>query len=125
MKINVNTTIYGSLARLCGGKYIAQIQAELPRNAKISDLLQSLNISPEDKSYLFINAVLCDMPGLNASPEEELHDGDHVGIFSNGYMWPFQYRDGVHMSESLRATLLKTGVMHHTYATTNKIKPET
>jgi hypothetical protein len=125
MKINVNTTIYGSLARICGGKYIAQVQAELPENAIVNDLLQHLDINPSDKSYLFINAVLCDMPGLNASSEEKLHDGDHVGIFSNGYMWPFQYRDGVHMSESLRITLLKTGVMHHTYTTTNKIKPET
>ena len=125
MKIKVNTTIYGSLARLCGGKYIAQVQAELPENAKVNDLLQSLNIAPEDKSYLFINAILCDMPGLNASSEEKLHEGDHVGILSNGYMWPFQYRDGVHMSDSLRTTLLETGVMHHTYATTKKIRPRT
>lgn len=125
MKITIDTTIYGSLARICGGKYIAQVQAELPGNAKVNDLLQHLDINPRDKSYLFINAVLCDMPGLNASSEEKLHDGDHVGIFSNGYMWPFQYRDGVHMSESLRTTLKKTGVMHHSYATTNNIKPET
>ena len=125
MKITIDTTIYGSLARICGGKYIAQVQAELPGNAKVNDLLQHLDINPRDKSYLFINAVLCDMPGLNASSEEKLHDGDHVGIFSNGYMWPFQYRDGVHMSESLRTTLQKTGVMHHSYATTNNIKPET
>ena len=114
-KFMIDVSVYGSLARSLGGKYVARVQPELNSGAKIKDLFRSLDIPLSEKSYLFINAVLCDMPGLNASIEETLHDGDHVGIFSTGYMWPYQYRDGIRMSNSLKATLQKTGALHHTY----------
>lgn len=113
--ITVEVALYGELASIRGGKYIAQFDAQIQAGAKIKDLYDHLDISPQDRGYLFINAVLCDVPGLNAANEEPLSDGDHVGIFSEGYMWPYQYRDGAKMSESLQAALKEHGPLHHSY----------
>lgn len=113
--MEIDLALYGSLARLGGGKYVAKLNAVLSPKAKIEDLFEIYKIPIEEKSYVFINAVLCDMPGLNASLHEELHDGDHVGIFSKGYMWPYQYRDGARMSKSLRKILDDRWALHHTY----------
>jgi len=30
-------------------------------------------------------------------------------------MWPYQYRDGIVMSDPLKAAMKKYGAMHHTY----------
>ncbi len=111
--ICIDVALYGSLARLGGGQYVAQVPVELERGASIADLLSQLKV--QEKGYLFVNSVLCDVPGLTASLGEVLCDGDHVGIFSIDYMWPYQYRDGVRMSESLKAVLREQGAMHHTY----------
>jgi hypothetical protein len=77
--------------------------------------LNHLGIPEEERGYLFINAVLCDVPGLVTSSTESLHDGDHVGIFSVDRIWPYQYRDGIRMSQSLREALRERGAMHHSY----------
>ena len=113
--ININLTLYGPLATFAGGKYIAQETVTLDQDACVRDLMDYFKIPYDEKSYLFINAVLCDMPGLLASLDEKLHDGDHVGIFSRQHMWPYQYRDGIRMSETLTATLRKHGAMHNVY----------
>jgi hypothetical protein len=113
--IKVNVSLYGSLARLGGGRHVAQMDVILPRGATKSDLLAKLGVSVEERSYLFINAVLCDMPGLVTGVEEVLEDNDHVGIFSVGHMWPYQYRDGIRMSPGLQKALKEKGAMHHTY----------
>ncbi|MBE9525035.1 MAG: MoaD/ThiS family protein [Chloroflexi bacterium] len=113
--ITVNVTLYGPLAKFAGGKYIAQEDVILKAGAKVKDLMDHFSISHDQKSYLFINAVLCDMPGLLASIEERLQNGDHVGIFSLQHMWPYQYRDGIRMSETLTETLQKHGAMHNVY----------
>ncbi|MBS1249303.1 MAG: hypothetical protein MAG431_00879 [Chloroflexi bacterium] len=113
--ITVEVALYGTLARIQGGKYVAQTNVQVTNDATIKDLYEDLDISPQDRGYLFINAVLCDVPGLNAAIKEKLHDGDHIGIFSNGYMWPYQYRDGAQMSESLTSVLKEHGPLHHTY----------
>jgi molybdopterin converting factor small subunit len=113
--INVNVTLYGPLATFAGGKYIAQKVVELEENAAVRDLLDYFGIPHDQKSYLFINAILCDMPGLLASLDEPLKDEDRVGIFSLQHMWPYQYRDGIRMSETLTETLRKHGAMHNTY----------
>jgi hypothetical protein len=113
--IQINLNLYGPLAAVLGGKYIAQKAVSLTEGAVVRDLLDSLDISYDQKSYLFINAVLCDMPGLSASLEEALHDGDHVGIFSRQHMWPYQYRDGIRMSASLTEALRSRGAIHNTY----------
>ena len=111
--IQVNTSLYGPLAQYAGGKYIAQKSVELKDNASIRDLMDYFGIPYDQKSYLFINAVLCDMPGLLASLDEPLKDGDRVGIFSLQHMWPYQYRDGIRMSETLTETLREHGTMHN------------
>ncbi|MFZ5881762.1 MAG: MoaD/ThiS family protein [Chloroflexota bacterium] len=113
--IQIHLNLYGPLAAVLGGKYIAQKAISLAEGAVVRDLMSLIGIPHDQKSYLFINAVLCDMPGLSASLDEALHDGDHVGIFSRQHMWPYQYRDGIRMSESLTEALRKRGAMHNTY----------
>ena len=113
--IVVNVSLYGPLAKYGGGKHVAQKDIKFEAEAEIKDLLEHLGIPPEEKSYLFINAVLCDAPGLSASLHEPLNDGDHVGIFSLQHMWPYQYRDGIRMSDSLEKTLQQHGKMRNTY----------
>jgi len=113
--ITINTSLYGPLAKYTGGKYVSQIDVNLEAGSQIRDLLELLKIPNNEKSYLFINAVLCDMPGLAASLFEPLNDGDHVGIFSLQHMWPYQYRDGIRMSDNLQKTLQKREVMKNVY----------
>lgn len=113
--IRVNVSLYGSLARLGGAMHVVQLDVTLPRGADKADLLAKLGVPLEERGYLFINAVLCDMPGLITGTEEVLEDKDHVGIFSVGHMWPYQYRDGIPMSPGLQKALQERGAMHHTY----------
>jgi hypothetical protein len=114
-KIIVDVALYGPIARYGGGQSIAQVNVDLSQGARMLDLLQHFGIPDEEKGYCFINAVLCDAPGLTASHDEPLHGGDHVGIFSIKHMWPYQYRDGIRMTESLTNAMKKQGVMRHTY----------
>lgn len=116
--IRVNVSLYGSLARFGGGKYVAQINVELKPNSGKVQLLKHLNIPKNERGYLFINSVLCEVPGMETSTNELLNYGDHVGIFSVDRLWPYQYRDGIVMSEGLRALLKENGAMHHAYTKT-------
>lgn len=111
----VNVTIYGKLAKLGGGKHIAIMDLEFPPTTNLGDLLTELEIPTEETSYIFLDAVLCDVPGLKIEHDEMLKDGSHIGIFSTGYMWPYQYRDGMPMSEPLTKAMQKYGAMHHSY----------
>jgi len=113
--IKVNVFLYGSLARFGSGRYVAQISVELEPNAGKAELLNLLGIPKEERGYLFINAVLCEVPGMETGANELLNDGDHVGIFSIDRLWPYQYRDGVKMSEGLKMALKEHGAMHHSY----------
>jgi hypothetical protein len=113
--IKVNVSLYGTLARLAGGQHVGQVTLELENGASKADVLDHLGIPPQERGYLFINAVLCDVPGLNTEGQELLQDGDHIGIFSIDRVWPYQYRDGVKMSEALKAALQVHGAMHHNY----------
>lgn len=113
--ILVHVALYGSLSKVWGKRYVAFGDVDLPSGATKADLLDHLNIINSDKGYLFINAVLCDVPGLSAGGDQILNEGDHIGIFAVDYMWPYQYRDGVVMSDALKAAMQKYGAMHHTY----------
>lgn len=115
MSINVNVSLYGSLSRLGGGRHVAQMDVELKNGARVHDLLAQLAVPEQERGYLFINAVLCGVPGLPVGGEQRLQEGDHIGIFSVDRVWPYQYRDGVRMSESLKQALGEHGAMHHTY----------
>ena len=111
----LDIALYGPIAAALGGKHIARADLEIEPGTTLGQLMDQLGIEEQDKGYVFINAVLCDVPGLNASRDHPLTDGDHVGIFSPVHMWPYQYRDGVRMSESLKAALNERGAMHHSY----------
>lgn len=113
--IRVNVALYGSLASRLGKRYVAAEDIELPIGICKAELLQKLGISDEDRGYLFINAVLCDVPGLSTGDGQVLENGDHVGIFSVDRIWPYQYRDGVRMSPALTEAMQKHGPMHHSY----------
>ena len=113
MKINV--FLYGSLARFGSGRYVAQMAVELKDGAGKADLLSQLGIPENERGYLFINAVLCEVPGLSTEANELLKHGDHVGIFSVDRLYPYQYRDGLPMSEGLKLALQERGAMHHSY----------
>jgi hypothetical protein len=113
--MNVEVALYGALAQYAGGKHVKQLELPMPSGTTIKDLLEHFQIPTEEKGYLFINAILSDAPGLNASLGETLHEGDHIGIFSIKHMWPYQYRDGVRMSESLKAEMAVKGVMKNSY----------
>jgi hypothetical protein len=116
--INIDVALYGNIAKYGGGSHVAQLKVDLPAGACVGDLLAKLGVTAGEKGYIFINAVLADMPGLDASRAEGLKDGDHVGIFSISHMWPYQYRDGIHMTDSLTAIVRERGVLHHSYAGT-------
>jgi hypothetical protein len=109
--------LYGPLAKKADGLHVAVRRVQMEAGSTIGDLVSRFGISPGEKSFVFVNAVLCDVPGLNASWGHPLADGDHVGVFSLGYMWPYQYRDGARMSDELKQALRRQGPMHHTYTT--------
>lgn len=113
--ITIDAALYGSIAKYNGGKHIARVDVELPVGSTIKDFFTQLGIPSDETGFIFINAVLCDMPGLAASKEEVLHDGDHLGVFALGYMWPYQYRDGMPMTESLKDAMRQHGALHHAY----------
>lgn len=114
-RINVDLSLYGRLAQLAGGRHIAQLEFKLAPGARLGEVIDRLKIPPEEKGYVFVNAVLCDVPGLDTSRDLALKDGDHIGVFSRSHMWPYQYRDGIPMSEALKAALRERGAMHHSY----------
>lgn len=113
--IRVNVSLYGSLARFGGGHHVAQINVELDPNSGKAELLALLGIPDNERGYLFINAILCEVPGISTAANELLNDGDHIGIFSVDRLYPYQYRDGLPMSEGLTKTLKEHGAMHHSY----------
>jgi hypothetical protein len=122
--IQVHVSLYGSLARYQGGKHVAMTEVELPAGACKADLLAHLGIPNEERGYLFINAVLCDVPGLVTGEGQVLKNGDHIGVFSIDRIWPYQYRDGVRMSEELTEALKIHGAMHHSYSHLSKDQAE-
>ncbi len=96
-RLQVEVHLYGALVRYGGdegAKSHARLEVGLSTGAKIKDLLDFLCIPPTEKGLTFVNAVLSDMPGLSADLDVELDDGARMGIFSKGYIWPFQYRTG-------------------------------
>jgi len=113
--LKVNVSLYGSVARFGGGRYVAQIDVELEDGAGKADLLSQLGIPDEERGYLFINAMLCEVPGLSTEANELLNYGDHVGIFSVDRLFPYQYRDGLPMSDGLKEALKEHGAIHHSY----------
>jgi len=115
--ITINVSLYGTVARFGNGVHVAQINVEIEPGTYLSGLLAKLGISEQERGYVFINSVLCNVPGLTTESDGPFKDGDHVGIFSVDRLWPYQYRDGVRMSEELKKALAQHGAMHHSYNT--------
>lgn len=115
----INVTLYGDIAHYGSGKHIAIMDIALPDRAVIDTLLEELSLPSIERGYLFVNAVLHDAPGLYASKNDVLQNGDHVGIFSIRHMWPYQYRDGIRMSDSLKRAMEESGPMRNTYQNGN------
>ena len=103
------------MARFAGRTHVFQEDLLLPPGTTLGELRERFGIHSEDTGYIFLNAVLCDVPGLDVSADLKLNDRDHIGIFSRVHMWPYQYRDGIRMTEALKEALKERGAMHHTY----------
>ncbi len=115
LEITVDLALYGPVARAAGGHHVAQRTVRLKPGSTVRELAEGFGLDESETGYIFVNAVLCDVPGMNVSKDLRLHDGDHVGVFSLVHMWPYQYRDGVRMTEALREALRQRGAMHHSY----------
>ena len=113
--IKVDVALYGSIARYGGGSHVAKLEVELESGSGKEQLLQKLGIPNQEKGYVFLNSVLCDVPGMTVPLDGPLVEGDHLGIFSTTHMWPYQYRDGAPMTNNLKKALAETGAMHHSY----------
>lgn len=87
-KIKVNVALYGSLAKRANKLHVAQFDVELEAGSTNKDLMGQLEIQKSERSYLFINAVLYDVPGLVSETTDVLKEGGHIGIFSIDHMWP-------------------------------------
>ena len=111
--LRIDVALYGSIARVLGGKHLAQEEVELPEGSTFGDLLRQLYLSPEAVGLVFINAVLHNLPGLQLSLEDPLHEGDHVGIFEVSYVWPYHYRGGAPMSPRLQAYVSTHEYLRH------------
>ncbi len=111
--MQIDVALYGGIARVAGGKFIAQTRVTLPTGAVLGDLFKKLGLPREEIGIVFVNAVLHNLPGLMVCEEDPLHDGDHVGIFAIDRVWPYQYRDGTRMSSRLQQTIAEQGYLRH------------
>ena len=76
--ITVDVALYGPVARCVGKKHLAQMTVQIKDGTTLGGLLQRWAIEKDDTGFIFINAVLCDVPGMNVSHDLVLQDGDHV-----------------------------------------------
>ena len=112
-KKKIGVSLYGGIARFAGGKFIAETEVELPEDATLGDLFAKLGLPTDEIGIVFVNAVLHNLPGIMVCENDPVNDGDHVGIFAEDRVWPYQYRDGARMSESLRKAVIDGGYLRH------------
>lgn len=95
----------------------AELHLRLPEGSTVTHLLDLLKLPPEEKGITFINGNLAAMPGVDTDRNVELHDGDRVGISHRRSMWPFQYRFGASLDETLKDSFRqrKDRGIHHAY----------
>jgi sulfur carrier protein ThiS len=118
--IHIEVWLYGPIARYAGeqsqGSY-AELHLEVPEGSTLQDLIEHLEVPPEETGIIFVNGNLAALPGLNVEGKDVLQDGDRVGISHRRSMWPFQYRFGAHLTPQLRETFRQRqdrGI-HHAY----------
>ncbi len=128
-RMTVEVWLYGPISRY--GKEIdeelvqdrrversyAELHLRLPEGSTVAHLLDLLRLPPEEKGITFINGKLAAMPGVDTDRDVELHDGDRLGISHRRSMWPFQYRFGASLDETLRDSFRqrKDRGIHHAY----------
>jgi len=119
-EINVDTWLYGKLARFGGtanqGSF-ANVLVSLPEGSKLGDLLAHLQMPSEERGITFINGELSAMPGLQPDLAHTLQNGDRVAFFDPLSMWPFQYRSGVPMVDEMADSMhgREDKGLHHSY----------
>lgn len=95
----------------------AELHLELPAGSRLTHLFDYLKLPAEERGITFVNGDLAAMPGVDTEHEVELHDGDRVGISHRRSMWPFQYRFGASLDETLQDSFRqrKDRGIHHAY----------
>jgi sulfur carrier protein ThiS len=124
--MHIELWLYGPIAKFAGEKSRgshAHIDLELPEGSTMQDLLDQIELPPEEKGITFINGKLAALPGVDADRSVVLEDGDRVGISHRRSMWPFQYRFGANLTSEIQETFKDRpdrGI-HHAYS---EPKPE-
>lgn len=118
--IKVDTWLYGELASYAGEKSqpgFANLQVELPEDATMQHLLDSLGILTEMRGITFINGNLSAMPGKQPDLGQILKEGDRVALFHLRAMWPYQYRQGAATLDEFQSEIDRDqkGGLHHAY----------
>ncbi len=92
--IHLTVILYGPLAEYVepGNRIGAQTTVTLPAGSTMKDLLETLGLPNEKRSYTFLNGDLTAMPGLYVDLDRPLPDGGRVAFFHEKSMWPCQYR---------------------------------
>jgi hypothetical protein len=119
MRINIDTWLYGDLARYgCDAdqRSFANLQITLVEGSSVRDLLAELKMPTEARGITFINGNLSALPDVQPDLDHTLADGDRVAFFHLRSMWPYQYRQGAAMISELSDALhTRTDQgLHHT-----------
>lgn len=116
MKLDV--LLYGELRKYGGPAQqigYAQIVVEAPEGFRMRDLFDRLNMATTERGITFVNGNLSALPGFQPDLDHPFQDGDRVALFDLRSMWPFQYRNGAAMTESLRNAVAENPeqLFHH------------
>ena len=119
MKINIDTWLYGDLARYgsdADQRSFANLQITPAEGSSVRDLLAELKMPTEARGITFINGNLSALPDVQPDLDHILMDGDRVAFFHLRSMWPHQYRQGAAMISELSDALhTRTDQgLHHT-----------
>jgi sulfur carrier protein ThiS len=119
MDINIDTWLYGNLARYGSeadqGSF-ANLQVTLAEGSTVRDLLAKLKLPTEERGITFINGNLSAMPDVQPDLDHVLTNGDRVAFFHMRSMWPYQYRSGAAMINELSTAMNASSnqSLHHT-----------
>lgn len=79
-----------------------QMLLDVPEGYRMRDLLERLNMPSSARGITFVNGNLSALPGFQPDLEHVFADNDRVAMFDLRSMWPFQYRNGAAMTDSMR-----------------------
>lgn len=113
----IDVWLYGNLAKYGGDSscIFANVKLTVTDEITIRELLDILNMPTEERGFTFINGKLSAMPGLQPDFDSRLKDGDRVAFFHLRSMWPFQYRQGIAMTDEMSTSITERadkGITH-------------